>query len=217
MAPRPSQKCKDRDVKRRYPPKIEPAACNDISKRYAKANNKYMTDYNPDKRSKFLQYLDAKNLYGWAMSQLPTHGFKWLKDLTVLKVEELLNQRLSNTGYIFDVDLDYPEKLWKSHDYPLAPEKLKIDKTEKLVGNFLPKSHYVLHYQNLEQYLSLGIKLKAVHRGILFKQSNWMEPYIRKNTELRKSAANSFEKDFFKLMNNSVFGKRLKTSENGKM
>ena len=141
------------------------------------------------------------------MSQRPpTHGFKWLKDLTVESTKEILNQRVTNHGYIFEVDLDYPEKLWESHnDYPLVPEKLKIDNTEKLVGNFYPKSHY----QNLKQYPSLGMKLTAEQRGISFKQSPLMKPYIANNTELRKSAANSFEKDFFKLMNNSVFRKTI--------
>ena len=96
-----------------------------------------------------------------------------MKDLTVESTKKLLSQRLSNTGYIFEVDLEYPKKLWDQHDndYPLAPEKLKIDTTEKLVGSFYPKSPYVLHYQNLKQYLSLGMKLTAVHRGMKFKQS----------------------------------------------
>lgn len=85
-----------------------------ITKRYAEANNKYMKDFNPEKPSSFIQYLDANNLYGLAMPQrLPTHGFRWLKDLTVEKVEELRNQRLSNTGFIFEVNLEYPERLWK--------------------------------------------------------------------------------------------------------
>ena len=86
-----------------------------ISKRYAEANNKYMSDFNSDNTLKFIQYLDANNLYGWAMSQrLPTHGFKWSKNLAVESTKELLNQRLSNHGYIFEVDLEYPKKLWKS-------------------------------------------------------------------------------------------------------
>ena len=141
-----------------------------ISKRFAEANNKYMSDYDPAKPSTFIQYLDANNLYGCAMSQkLTTHGFKWLKDLTVEKVIKILNQRVTNRGYIFEVDLEYPEKLWESHnDYPIAPERLKIDNTEKLMDNFYPKSHYVLQYQNLKQYLRLGMKLTAVHRGISF-------------------------------------------------
>ena len=114
----------------------------------------------------------------------------------------------TNRGFIFEVDLDYPESLCDSHnDYPLAPEKLTgID---KLICLFLPKKHYVLHYKNLKQYLQEGMILKKVHRGIKFYQSPWMEPYIRKNTDLRKTASSSFEKDFFKLMNNSVFGKTI--------
>lgn len=78
-----------------------------ISKRYAEANNKYMNNFNPDKPSKFIQYLDANNLYGWAMSQrLPTNGFKWMKDLDINKVKEIHNKKLTNRGYIFEVDLE---------------------------------------------------------------------------------------------------------------
>ena len=80
---------------------------------------------------------------------------------------------------------------------------------EKLVSSFLPKKNYELRYKNLKQYLEEGMVLKKVHRGIKFYQSCWMEPYIRKNTDLRKLAQNNFEKDFFKLMNNSVFGKTI--------
>ena len=188
-----------------------------ISKRYAEANNKYMKNYNPDVESKFIQYLDANNLYGWAMSQnLPTHGFKWMKNITVEKVDEILekaNHSMSNLGrkgYIFEVDLEYPTHLWDSHnDYPLAPEKMIVNGVEKLICHFKPRKNYVVHYRNLRQYLEMGMRITAVHRGISFYQSSWMEPYIRKNTELRKTAANNFEKDFFKLMNNSVFGKTI--------
>ena len=181
-----------------------------ISKRYAEANNKYMKDFDESKPSTFIQYLDANNLYGWAMTQkLPTHGFKWI-DVDKPSVLKLLEKKDTNQGFIFEVDLDYPSSLWDSHnDYPLAPEKTKIDKTDKLISSFLPKKHYILHYKNLKQYLKEGMNLKKVHRGIKFKQSSWMEPYIRKNTNLRKKAKNVFEKDFFKLMNNSVFGKTI--------
>ena len=188
-----------------------------ISKRYAEANNKYMKDYNPDVESSFIQYLDANNLYGWAMSQqLPTHGFKWMKDITEEKVMEILekaNYSLFNKGkkgYIFEVDLEYPQHLWETHnDYPLAPEKINVNGVEKLICHFKPRKNYVVHYRNLRQYLEMGMRITAVHRGISFYQSSWMEPYIRKNTVLRKTAANNFEKDFFKLMNNSVFGKTI--------
>ena len=188
-----------------------------ISKRYAEANNKYMKNYDPGKESTFIQYLDANNLYGWAMSQnLPTHGFRWMKNITMEKVDEIMDKAsssMANIGkkvYIFEVDLEYPEHLWDSHnDYPLAPEKLKVNGVEKLIGHFKPRKNYVIHYRALRQCLELGMKITAVHRGISFYQSPWMEPYIRKNTELRMRAANNFEKDFFKLMNNSVFGKTI--------
>ena len=185
-----------------------------ISKRYAETNNKYMDNYDFSKPTTYIQYLDANNLYGWAMSQsLPTHGFKWMKDLTIDSVIDLLDKKRNpevKKGYIFEVDLEYPTELWKSHnDYPLAPEKMIVNGVEKLICHFKPRKNYVVHYQNLRQYLEMGIRLTAVHRGISFYQSSWMEPYIRKNTELRKTAANSFEKDFFKLMNNSVFGKTI--------
>ena len=188
-----------------------------IAKRYSEANNKYMKDYDPEKPSKFIQYLDANNLYGWAMSQsLPTGGFKWMSNITKEKVMEILektNSSMNNTGkrgYIFEVDLEYPEELWELHnDYPLAPEKIKVNGVEKLISHFKPRKNYVIHYRNLRQCLELGLRITVVHRGISFNQSFWMEPYIRKNTELRKKAANSFEKDFFKLMNNSVFGKTI--------
>ena len=177
-----------------------------------------MVDYNPDKPSTYIQYLDANNLYGWAMSQsLPTHGFKWMRDLTketVMDILEKANHSMLNPrkgkGYIFEVDLEYPPDLWKSHnDYPLAPEKMIVNGVEKLICHFKPRKNYVVHFRNLRQYLEMGMRITAVHRGISFNQSSWMEPYIRKNTELRKTAANSFEKDFFKLMNNSVFGKTI--------
>ena len=178
-----------------------------ISKRYAEAN-KYMKNFDKTKPSSYIQYLDANNLYGWAMSQkLPTHGFKWI-DVNKSKVFKLLEKKDTNQGFIFEVDLDYPESLWDSHnDYPLAPDKLKGN--DKLICSFLPKRHYVVHFKNLKQYLQEGMILKKVHGGIKFYQSPWMEPYIRKNTDLRKSASNAFEKDFFKLMNNSVFGKTI--------
>ena len=116
----------------------------------------------------------------------------------------------SPRGYMFEVDLEYPSELWDSHnDYPLAPERLNVNGVEKLISHFKPRKNYILHYRNLRQCLEMGLRVTAVHRGITFNQSPWMEPYIRKNTELRKTAANSVEKDFFKLMNNSVFGKTI--------
>ena len=144
------------------------------------------------------------------MSQkLPTHGFKWI-DVDKTSILKLLEKKDTNQDCIFEVDLYYPKSLWKSHnDYPLAPERVKIDKVDTLICSFLPKKNYVLHYKNLKQYLEEGLILKKVHRGIKFVQSPWMEPYISKNIDWRKEAKNAFEKDFFKLMNNSVFGKTI--------
>ena len=89
-------------------------------------------------------------------------------------------------------------------------DELKVDMNEeKLVLTLQDKGNYVLHYKNLQLYLKLGIKLKKVHRMLEFDQECWMEPYIRMNTEFRKQAKNDFEKNFYKLMNNSVFGKTM--------
>ena len=184
-----------------------------ISKRYAEANNKYMKDFDKTKSSTYIQYLDANSLYAYAMSQkLPTHGFEWI-DVDVPKVEKLLKKKDTKIGYIFEVDLEYPPSLWKEHnDYPLAPERIKLVKVEKLVSSFIPKNNYVVHYKSLKQYIEMGLILKKVHRGIKFYQSCWMEPHIRKNINLRKEAQkakNKFDVEFFKLMINSVYGKTI--------
>ena len=132
-----------------------------ISKRYAEANNKYMKYYDKTKPSTFIQYLDANNLYGWAMSQKrPTHGFKWMV-LDIPSVIKLLENKDTKIGYIFEVDLEYTQSLWEEHnDYPLAPERIKIDNVDKLISSLLPKKNYVLHYKNLKQYLEEGMILK---------------------------------------------------------
>ena len=184
-----------------------------ISKRYAEVNNKYMKDYDKTKPSTYIQYLDANSLYAFAMKQeLPTHGFKWI-DVDVPKVKKLLKKEDTKIGYIFEVDLEYPQSLWEAHnDYPLAPDRIKLGKVEKLVSSFLPKNNYVVHYKTLKQYIEMGLILKKVHRGIKFYQSKWMKPYITKNIELRKKAQkakNKFDVNFFKLMINAVFGKTI--------
>ena len=176
-----------------------------ISKRYAKANNKYMgKSYVDNLVSVFLMYLDANNLYGVAMSmKLPTHGFKWMTEKELSCWESY--------PCILEVDLDYPKELHDLHnDYPLAPERIMCkNNVEKLIPNLRNKEKYVLHYENLKQYMKLGLELKRVHRGIKFEESDWLKPYIDMNTGLRAKAKNEFEKDFFKLMNNSVFDKTM--------
>ena len=92
---------------------------------------------------------------------------------------------------------------------PFLPERMIIDKTKKLVCNLHDKSNYVVHISVLKQALDHGLKLRKVHRVIEFNQKAWLKEYIDVNTELRKKASNDFEKDFFKLMNNAVFGKTM--------
>ena len=180
-----------------------------ISNRHAKANNKYMGESFIDTMiSIYIMYLDANNLYGWAMSKpLPTHGFEWMK------VDELETWELYPC--ILEVDLEYPKNLHDLHnDYPLAPEQIMVNKVSKLIPNLGDKKKYVLHYENLKQYLKLGLKLTHIHNGIKFKESPWLEKYISLNTKLRTEAKNEFEKDFFKLMNNAVFGKTMENIRN---
>ena len=190
-------------------------------KRYAKANNKYIEDFDSEKPSNFLVYLDANNLYGWAMCQkLPTGDFQLENTTTIDSLnnkESCLGNYIGNlkkigNGCILEVDLEYPKELHILHnDFPLCPENVKIDKqtVKKLCNTLFDKEKYVIHYENLLQCLQLGLKLKKIHRIITFEESNWLAPYIELNTNLRKKATNDFEKDFFKLMNNSVFGKTM--------
>ena len=190
-----------------------------ISNRYGEANNKYMNQgFNKNKLKKYLMYLDANNLYGCAMSlKLPTHGFKWL---TSGEMEKLFNNQVlqvwEKNPCILEVDLEYPENLHDLHnDYPFCPERVECKNgVEKLIPNLRDKIKYVIHYKNLIQCLRAGMKLKKIHRGIKFKESEWMRPYIEMNTNIRTKAKNNFEKDFFKLMNNSVFGKTMENIRN---
>ena len=188
-----------------------------ISNRYGRANNKYMQKgYNKNIPSKYLMLLDENNLYGCGMSMtLPTHGFKWLTGGEMEKIYEN-RHNLNKIPCILEVDLEYPENLHDLHnDYPLCPEKVKCKNgVEKLIPNLRNKKKYVLHYKNLIQCLDMGLKVTRIHRGIKFVESEWMKPYIDKNTNLRAKAKNNFEKDFLKLMNNSVFGKTMENIRN---
>ena len=176
-------------------------------------------------------HLDANNLYGWAMSQyLPTGGFKWMTQKQIDNIDLAKYKEDSKNGLILEVDLKYPQDLHNFHnDYPLAPEKVKVtdsmlsnyskriaDKYNistglvyKLIPTLSNKEKYVLHYRNLQLYIDLGLKFSKVHRVLEFNQSPWLKQYIAFNTEKRKNAKNAFEKEFFKLMNNSVFGKTM--------
>ena len=180
--------------------------------RYAKANNKYVKDYKKDEEESFLQYSDANNLYGFAMSEsLSVNGFNWIEDLSKIDEDFIKNyDENSYKGYILEVDVEYPKNLHDLHnDLPFLPERMKIDKCSKLVCNLYDKKDYVVHIRSLKQALNHGLILKQVHRVIQFNQEAWLKPYIDMNTQLRNLAKNNFEKDFFRLRNNYVFGKTM--------
>ena len=143
------------------------------------------------------------NLHGWAMSKYLLYGeFEWLKNVDGFDVISISEN--SPIGYFLKVDLEYPDESHKLHnDYPLAPEKLtvssdmlskhrkeiadkyeiKVGDVKKLIPNLGNKTNYVVHYKNLQLYLSLGMKLTKIHRVIKFKQSDWMKKYIDFNTK----------------------------------
>ena len=151
------------------------------------------------------------------VQNLPTHGFLWkdTEDFTPEKIDELVKK--DKRGYLLDVDVKYPKELHENHnELPFLVEKMKIRREEKLVPNLKHKKRYVVHIKALDQALRHGLKLKKVHDVIEFRQSKWIKAYIMLNTKLRKDAKNEFEKDFFKLMKNSVFGKTMGNIRNYK-
>ena len=259
-----------------------------ITHRLAKANNDYLPNYNPQRPDSHCIYLDANNLYWWAMSQsMPECTLRFLDPIEIEELEIMTIGDDLDVGYILEVDLTYPKSLHDLHnDLPLAPERRHVhtcewstkqrqlspksslllsllssssstaarpnkvndddddddggdrehdkagtasvpscaagccccrhggDHSMKLIADFYDKKNYVIHYRNLKLYLRLGMQMTCVHLVVAFRQSKWLKSYIELNTELRKRAQNAFEKDFFKLMNNSVFGKTMENVRN---
>ena len=148
-----------------------------VVRKYASANNKHMGDrFDPKSESSYLQYLDANNLYGWAMSQsLPTGGFKWV-DVNPNAISELATR--TDKGYLLEVDVSYPKELHNPHnDLPFMCEKMEINGVEKLVPNLRDKRNYVIHIQALNQALQHGLRSDRIHRAIEFDQSPWKSWY----------------------------------------
>ena len=173
--------------------------------RYANTNNKYMNNHDKRKIISYLMYLDANNLYGWAMSQKPpVDRFKWVKDLFKFNKDFIKNyDENSDRWFFLEVDVEHPKSLFNFHkDLPYLPERKKLEKVKKFVCGIEDKKNYVVHVRALKQALNHGLLLKIVHRVIQFNQKAWLKPYIDMNTKLRKEAKIEFEKDFFKLMNN---------------
>jgi hypothetical protein len=200
-----------------------------IAHRYSKANNKHMSTHDEEMENNYLMYLDANNLYGWAMSQpLPNGGFEWVEDTSKINIDDYLGDE--GRGMVLEVDMEYPEELHNSHNgYPLAPESREIKKEmlseyareiaekynvsvggiRKLVTSLGSREKYVVHVRNLKLYTDLGMKLTKIHRAVTFNQSKWLSDYIAYNTKMRSVSKNTFEKNFFKLMNNSIYGKTM--------
>ena len=147
--------------------------------RWAAANNPYMgSKYDPSPPTEYLQYLDANNVYGWAMSQpLPTGGFHWVEFDESKDLKYMLNElaKREDRGYLLEVDVAYPRKLHDCHnDLPFMCTKIKINGVEKLVLNLYYKRKYVVHIKALKQAIDHGLVLERIHRAIEFKQSAWM-------------------------------------------
>jgi hypothetical protein len=198
-----------------------------ISHRHAEGNNPTLEGYDPSKETSYIMYLDCNNLYGASMSEfLPFDDFTFLTTDDIDELDILNVDDDAPTGYILEVDLEYPDHLHDLHnDYPLAPESVLITEDmlspfclsfkqkhleqRKLIPNLRNKTKYAIHYRNLKLYVSLGMKITKIHRVLSFSQKPWMRSYIDFNTQKRREAKNDFEKDLFKLMNNSVFGKTM--------
>ena len=165
------------------------------------------------------------------LKYLPYDEFEWLSDDEIDNIDFNSVSAESDIGYILEVDLVYPCELHKLHnDYPLAPEKLRVSKdmlsdyclsiaekhdikvgndVAKLIPSLRDKRCYVLHYRTLLLYMSLGIIIKKIHRVLKFKQSDWLGSFVMFNTAKWMNAAYEFEKAFFKLIINSVYGKTM--------
>ena len=206
-----------------------------ISHRYAKANVPGTPTFDSCKPSSYILYVDANNLYDWAMSQkLPTDGFRFMSpdEIEQFKVCDVSDD--SDVGYVIECDLIYPPEIHDLHiEYPLAPESLVVTEDmlspfchlfgqkhvdcRKLVPNLRDKKKYVVDYRNLKFYLNNGLKLGKVHRVLTFNQSEWMKPFVSFNTQKRQEAKTKVEQDTFKFTNNATFGKTMENVKNRRM
>ena len=205
-----------------------------IPLRYARANNMYNPNYEPERVNSFILDLDMNSLYPYAMTEkLPIGDFRWLTRSEISSLDFNSISDDSSVGYVLEVDLSYPAYLHDipcHQDYPLAPEKLSVSfdqlsptaqaickklklrnitKAVKLIPNFYGKVSYVLHYRNLKLYTQLGLVLENITRVIAFKQTAWLRAFINLNIQQRKAATNDFDVQMWKRMNCSLYGKLL--------
>ena len=194
-------------------------------------NNRYEKVTDPSKES--LLYIDANNLYGWAQKMfLPTGNYKWVQYSNVNKLKWESMNETQNTGYIAEVDLEFPPQIHsKLQDLPLAPYHMDISfdklspfsqeiqtktfgrkisqnyKQKKLVTDLLPKKRYIIHYLNLKLYLSLGAKITNIYNVMSFDQSDFLKPYIEFLSAKRAASKTKFAQNLYKLLSNSLYGK----------
>ena len=181
-----------------YEKGIRGGICNKVYS-YVEANNKYMKNYDKNKELSFLMYLDANNLYGWAMSKkLPIDGFKWVDDLSMFTEDFIKNyDEEGDVGYLLVVDIQYPKTFRILHsDLPFLPDRMKVNKVNKLVCNVTDKENYSIHIAVLKQALNHGLKVVRIHSVTSFRQQAWLKPYIDLNTELRKMQKMNLKKTF---------------------
>jgi len=195
-----------------------------INTRYLKTSKR-----NPGEE---IHYIDANNLYGQAQtSNLPYNNFIWLSRKIYKNYDWLTIDTEGDFGYILEVDLHYPKVLHKSHDnFPLAPENIQINFENlspyskkafvnttghkkysdiKLSATFHDRKKYIVHFKNLQLYLSLGLQLVHIHRVLRFNQQKFIKPFIKKCTKERQKASTKFEQDQFKKVANSTYGKTI--------
>jgi hypothetical protein len=170
-------------------------------------------------------------MYGTAMIEsLPHSNFRFVDFNRNFTHDDLLAVVLRSTpqdpeGVIIECDLEYDSNLIDSHNMlPLAPEHIVCPDPspsqrrylnamgrqpaapgKKLIAHFNKRERYVVHGQTLALYMKLGMKVTKVHRAVAFAQRPWMKQFIEKNTLLRQQATNAFQKDHFKLLNNSLY------------
>ena len=193
--------------------------------RHLKANNKYMANFDNNLPESYLWYIDANNLYGKAMIQkLPIGRFEILDlENDNIFAENMSSEQILNIesdgfyGYMLEIDAHVPKELHDFfNDFPFFPQKQSFSeksKTKKLISSLYPVENYVLHIKMLQLALKCGIVLDKIHKVVRFQQSAWLQPYIIGNNDMRTMSKTKFEKDFWKLLNNSTFGKFIESVE----
>lgn len=180
-------------------------------RKFVKANNKFVADYRRELPNTYIMYYDVNNLYGGIMEKsFPYRGFRWVREPEKFDIFENKNCRI---GYILEVDVHIPPTL---HNYfsdlpPLLTHE-KLGNGVKLLGTLHSKEKYVIHIDMLKFVVSLGVVVTKIHRVLRFYQKPILRKYMRLNSKLRRNTTNSFERNQYKLMNNSIFGKTLQNN-----